>query len=112
MGKLAQYQPQDLKSVIKKPEDIAHKAAKILKDEKVDPDVRRIAAEALGNLGAAGAKYASDIAKILKDENVDADVRHNAAEALGNIKKLEIKEVFVVLNYVYEPNTPDIQNTW
>ncbi|PHM06346.1 PBS lyase, partial [Nostoc sp. 'Peltigera malacea cyanobiont' DB3992] len=50
-NKLAEYDLKDLKSLGKKPEDIAQKAAKILKDKSVDNDVRRGAAEALGNLG-------------------------------------------------------------
>lgn len=67
--KLTEYKPQDLKLVVKKPEDIAQKAANILKDEKVN-----------------------------------AYVRSSAAIALGNIRKLELEEVVVVLNNVYEPN--------
>ncbi len=82
---LAKYEPQDLKAVLKKPEDIAQKAANILKDEKVDSDVRSSAAEALGNLGEAGAKYAPDLFNILKDEKVDLYVRSRAAGALGNL---------------------------
>ncbi|RCJ27134.1 PBS lyase [Nostoc minutum NIES-26] len=82
--KLVEYNLKDLKSLVKKPEDIAEKAAKIFKDEKVDANVRSSAAVALGNLGDAAAKYVPDILNILKDEKVDAYVRRNAAEALGN----------------------------
>ncbi|MFN6476890.1 MAG: PBS lyase, partial [Nostoc sp. DedQUE07] len=46
---LATYELKDLKTVIKKPEDIAQKVANILKDEKVDSNVRGRAAEALSN---------------------------------------------------------------
>lgn len=71
LAKLATYQPQDLKPpVVKKPEDIAQKAAKILKDDKVDVNVRSYAAAALDNLGTAGAKYAPDILNFLKDDKV------------------------------------------
>ncbi|MBX9255159.1 HEAT repeat domain-containing protein, partial [Desmonostoc muscorum CCALA 125] len=35
LDKLVEYNLKDLKSLVKKPEDIAEKAAKILKDEKV-----------------------------------------------------------------------------
>ncbi|WP_017744034.1 HEAT repeat domain-containing protein [Scytonema hofmannii] len=77
---------------------------KILNDEKVDANVRGEAARALGNLGPSAAKYIPDLVKILKDEKVDADVRRSAARALGNIRRLELEEVFVILNYVYEPN--------
>ncbi|MBN3960976.1 HEAT repeat domain-containing protein, partial [Nostoc sp. NMS8] len=68
---LAEYELKDLKTVVKKPEDIAQKIAKILKDEKVDFRVRSSAVETLGNLGQAAAQYIPDIAKILKDEKVD-----------------------------------------
>ncbi|MCC5656572.1 HEAT repeat domain-containing protein [Nostoc sp. XA010] len=82
LDKLVEYDLKDLKSLVKKPEDIAEKAAKILKDEKVDADVRSSAASALGNLGNAAAKYLPDILNILKDEKVDAYVRSGAASAL------------------------------
>jgi HEAT repeat protein len=85
LQKLGEYKPQDLKTVVKKPEEIAQKAANFLKDEKVDDFVRYRAAEALGNLGEAGAKYAPEILNFLKDEKVDSDVRYGAAEALGNL---------------------------
>ncbi|MHC5610893.1 MAG: hypothetical protein ACYTXA_07710 [Nostoc sp.] len=49
-NKLVEYDLKDLKSLGKKPEDIAQKAAKILKDKTVDSIVRRGAAEALGKI--------------------------------------------------------------
>ena len=55
----------------------------ILKDEKVDANVRASAASALGNLGANAAKYVPDLDNILKDEKVDANVRASAASALA-----------------------------
>ncbi|WP_442944133.1 HEAT repeat domain-containing protein [Nostoc sp.] len=102
---LGEYNLKDLKSVGKKPEEIAQKAAKILKDEKVSPDVRSGAAVALGNLGSAAANYVPDILNFLKDEKVDANLRSRAAVALGKIRKLELKEVIVILNNVYEPGS-------
>nr|MDZ8283293.1 PBS lyase [Nostoc sp. ChiSLP01] len=81
---LLEYNLKDLKSFSKKPEEIAQKAAKILKDEKVDAYVRRSAASALGNLGDAAAKYVPDILNFLKDQKVDAKVRYDAASALDN----------------------------
>ncbi|MBH8556406.1 PBS lyase, partial [Nostocaceae cyanobacterium CENA357] len=81
LDKLVEYDLKDLKSPVKKPEDIAEKAAKILKDEKVSAGVRSSAASALGNLGDAATKYVPDIANILKDEKVDAFVRSDAASA-------------------------------
>jgi HEAT repeat protein len=84
--------------------------ANFLNDENVN--VRGAAAAALGNLGAAGAKYVPDILAILKDEKVSEYTRQDAAVALGNIRKLEVKEVLLVLSNVYEPNSPEIQNNW
>ncbi|MDZ8096451.1 MAG: PBS lyase, partial [Nostoc sp. DedQUE05] len=55
--KLAAYELKDLKTVVKKPEDIAQKVANILKDEKVDLSVRRSAAVALSNFGQVAAQY-------------------------------------------------------
>ncbi|MEH2173892.1 MAG: PBS lyase, partial [Nostoc sp.] len=70
-NKLAEYVLKDLKSLGKKPEDFAQKAAKILKDKTVDSNVRFSAASALGNLGEAAKPYVKDIADILKDKSVD-----------------------------------------
>ncbi|MFB2978381.1 HEAT repeat domain-containing protein, partial [Microseira sp. BLCC-F43] len=83
--------------------------ANILKDEKVDVNVRYYAAQALGNLGEAAKPYVKDIANILKDEKVDVNVRSSAAEALGNIRKLELNEVVVVLDRVYERNQQNVK---
>ncbi|MBD1906451.1 HEAT repeat domain-containing protein [Trichocoleus sp. FACHB-832] len=82
---LASYEPQDLKAVVKKPEDIVRKAANILKDQKMDASVRSRAAEALGNLGETAKPYIPDLLNILKDQKVDASVRGSAAEAIGNL---------------------------
>lgn len=84
LDKLREYDLKNLKSLVKKPEDIAEKAANILKDEKVDPIVRSSAVRALRNMReAATNKYLPEILNFLKDENVDSRVRSNAAEALG-----------------------------
>jgi HEAT repeat protein len=83
--KLNEYDLKNWPSVVEKPENIAQKAAKILKDKSVDSDVRGSAAVALGNLGEAAKPYVKDIADILKDTSVDSDVRSSAAGALGNL---------------------------
>jgi HEAT repeat protein len=80
-----------------------------LKDEKVNASVRGGAADALGNLGEAAVPYIKDIADILKDEKVNASVRRGAAYGLGNIRKLELNEVVVVLNTIYEPNLDNFE---
>ncbi|MEH1791262.1 hypothetical protein [Nostoc sp.] len=49
--KFNEYDLKNLKLVVQKPEDIAQKAAKILKDKTVESPVRSRAASALGNLG-------------------------------------------------------------
>ncbi len=74
--------------------------ANILKDEKVDADVRRGAASALDNLGGAGAKYAPDILNFLKDEKVSAYVRGNAASALDNLGGAGAKYAPDILNFL------------
>ncbi|MGB3419194.1 MAG: HEAT repeat domain-containing protein [Dolichospermum sp.] len=83
--KLNEYDLKNWPSVVEKPENIAQKAAKILKDKSVDSDVRGSAAYALGNLGEAAKPYVKDIADIFKDKSVDSDVRGSAAYALGNL---------------------------
>ncbi|MDZ8096452.1 MAG: HEAT repeat domain-containing protein, partial [Nostoc sp. DedQUE05] len=83
---------------------------KFLKDEKVDSDVRSSAAEALSKFGQAAAQYIPEILKILKDEKVASYVRGSAAEALANIRKLELKEVVVILNNIYEPGNSEYLN--
>ncbi len=98
LNKLVEYNLKDLKSFSNKSEEIAQKAAKILKDEKVDANVRYGAASALGNLGDAAAKYVPDIANFLKDEKVDANVRSRAAVALGNLGDAAAKYVPDILN--------------
>ncbi|MFN6515951.1 MAG: HEAT repeat domain-containing protein [Nostoc sp. CreGUA01] len=110
LDKLVEYELKDLKSLVKKPEEIAQKAANILKDQNVDPDVRRSAAQALSNFGEAAAQYIPEIANILKDENVDRDVRRSAAVALEKIRKLEVKEVVVILNNFYERGDSEYLN--
>lgn len=110
LEKLVEYNLKDLKSFGKKPEEIAKKVAKFLKNEKVNPGIRSSAAEALSNFGQAAAEYIPEILKFLKDENVDPDVRRSAAEALEKIRKLEVKEVVVILNNFYEPGNSEYLN--
>ncbi|MEH2364839.1 HEAT repeat domain-containing protein [Nostoc sp.] len=106
LDKLVEYNLKDLKSLVKKPEDIAEKAAKILKDEKVPASVRSGAAVALGNLGDAAAKYVPDIANILKDKKVDASVRNSAAEALGKLGDAAAKYVPDIANILKDEKVP------
>ncbi|MBW4425167.1 MAG: HEAT repeat domain-containing protein [Nostoc desertorum CM1-VF14] len=100
LDKLVEYDLKDLKSVGKKPENFAQKAAKILKDKSVDSSVCSSAAKALGNLGEAAKPYVKDIADILKDKSVDSIVRSGAAEALGNLgeaAKPYVKDILDIL---------------
>ncbi|MEH2452598.1 HEAT repeat domain-containing protein, partial [Nostoc sp.] len=106
LDQLVKYNLKDLKSLGKKPEDIARKAAKILKDEKVPANVRYGAVVALGNLGQAAANYVPDIAKILKDEKVDAYVRYDAAVALGNLGQAAANYVPDILNFLKDEKVP------
>jgi HEAT repeat protein len=98
--KLAEYEAKDLKAVLKKPEDIAQKAANFLKDEKVDAYIRGSAASALGKLGEAGAKYAPEILNFLKDEKVDAYIRDSAASALGKLGEAGAKYAPEIFNFL------------
>ncbi|NER49221.1 MAG: HEAT repeat domain-containing protein [Symploca sp. SIO1A3] len=82
---LAKYKWQDLKTVVKKPEDLAKKVADIFKDEKESSGVRSRAAEALGNFGEAAKPYIPDIANLLTDQQLDSNIRSSAAVALGNL---------------------------
>ncbi|MEH2352053.1 HEAT repeat domain-containing protein [Nostoc sp.] len=94
------YDLKNLKLVVQKPEDIAQKVFNILKDKTVDPYVRFIAAEALGNLGEAAKPYVKDTLDFLKDKSVDPRVRFIAAEALGNLgeaAKPYIKDILDIL---------------
>ncbi|MFB2976457.1 HEAT repeat domain-containing protein, partial [Microseira sp. BLCC-F43] len=97
---LLKYESQDLKSVLKKPEDIAQKAADFLKDENADVNVRRSAAQALGNLGEAAKPYVKDILDFLKDENADVNVRRSAAQALGNLGEAAKPYVKDILDFL------------
>ena len=85
LSKLGDYESQDLKAVLKKPEYIAHKAVILLKDKSVDYNVRSSAAVALGKLGSAATPYVKDLLDILKDKSVDSDDRSYVAVALGNL---------------------------
>ncbi|MEH1958155.1 HEAT repeat domain-containing protein, partial [Nostoc sp.] len=100
LDKLVEYDLKDLKSLGKKPEDIAQKAAKILKEKSADSNVRSSAASALGNLGEAAKPYVKDILDILKDKTVDSNVRSGAASALGNLgeaAKPYVKDILDIL---------------
>ncbi|UKO99403.1 HEAT repeat domain-containing protein [Nostoc sp. UHCC 0870] len=83
-----------------KPEAIAMKAAKILKDKSVDSTVRRGAAVALGNLGEAAKPYVKDILDFLKDKSVDSTVRRGAAVALGNLGEAAKPYVKDILDFL------------
>ena len=85
LSELARYEAKDLQPLLKKPEDVAQKAARLLKDKSVSSDVRDSAARALGNLGDAAKPHLKEIFNLIKDESVDSYVRGSAARALGNL---------------------------
>jgi len=96
LSRLAKYEAKDLKAILKKPEDVAKKAAKLFNDKSVDLGVRGSAAKALGKMNYAAKPYVQDIADILKDKSVGSEVRSIAAYALGNmgdIAKPDIKDI-------------------
>ena len=98
--KLNEYDLKNWPSVVEKPENIAQKAAKILKDKSVDYNVRYGAAKALGNLGEVAKPYVKDIADILKDKSVDSFVRQGAAYALGNLGEAAKPYVKDILDFL------------
>jgi HEAT repeat protein len=100
LKQLAEYELKNLKTVFKKPEDIAEKAAKILKDKSVDSNVRFRAALALGKLGELAKPYIKDIANIFKDKTVDEYVRGGAALALGKLGELAKPYVKDILEFL------------
>ncbi len=69
--------------------------------------VRGNVAVALSKFGQAATQYIPDILNILKDEKVNSRFRIIAPEALANIRKLELKEVVVILNNIYEPGNSE-----
>jgi HEAT repeat protein len=75
-----------------------------LKDENVSTDSRARGAQALVNLGEVAKPYVKDIADFLKNDKVDTNVRDKVTYALANIRKLEVNEIVVILNNVYQPN--------
>ena len=85
LSELARYEAKDLQPLLKKPDDVAQKAAKLLKNESVNWYIRSNAIDALGYLGDAAKPYVKDIVDILKDKSVDSNVRSSAASALGNL---------------------------
>ncbi|BAY97772.1 hypothetical protein NIES37_17170 [Tolypothrix tenuis PCC 7101] len=98
--KLGGYDLKNLKLVFQKPEDIALKAGKLLKDKSVNSNVRASAAEALSHLGEAAKPYVKDILNFLKDKSVDSTVRYGAAVALGNLgeaAKPYVKDIVDIL---------------
>ncbi|MBE9116758.1 HEAT repeat domain-containing protein [Lusitaniella coriacea LEGE 07157] len=100
LRKLAEYETEDLLPLLEQPEEIAQKAATLLKDESVDSNIRSSAARVLGDLGEAGAKYAPDILNFLKDESVDSNIRSSAARVLGDLGEAGAKYAPDILNFL------------
>jgi HEAT repeat protein len=97
-NKLGEYDFKKLNQ--QQAEKIAKKAVNLLKNEKVDDNVRYSAASALGNLGNLPKPYVQDILAIVKDKKVDDNVRIDAAVALsnlGNVAKPYVEEIAAIL---------------
>ncbi|WP_375477765.1 HEAT repeat domain-containing protein, partial [uncultured Nostoc sp.] len=105
---LGEYNLQNLKLVVHKPENIAQKVFNILKDKTVEKDVRAGAAEALGNLGEAAKPYVKNIADILKDKTVDSTFRSSAAVALGNLGEAAKPYVKDILDFLKDKTVDSI----
>jgi PBS lyase HEAT-like repeat len=100
LSKLTEYDAKDLKSVLKKPEAIAQKAANLLKDQAQNSSVRDSAAEALGNLGDAAKPFIPEIANLLKDQAQNSSVRGSAAVSLGNFGDAAKPFIPEILNFI------------
>ncbi|MGB6298706.1 MAG: HEAT repeat domain-containing protein [Rivularia sp. (in: cyanobacteria)] len=97
-NKLGEYDFKKLNQ--QQAEKIAKKAVNLLKNEKVDDNVRYSATSALGNLGNLPKPYVQDILAIVKDKKVDDNVRIDAAVALsnlGNVAKPYVEEIAAIL---------------
>ncbi|NES22077.1 MAG: HEAT repeat domain-containing protein [Symploca sp. SIO3E6] len=100
LEQLAEYEWQDLKAVVKKPEALAKKVAGILKNEKVDSGVRGSAAVALSKFGEAAKSHIPEILNFLKNEQVDSSIRRRAAEALGNFGEAAESHIPDIINFL------------
>ncbi len=100
LSQLAEYEAKDLKPLLKKPDDVAEKVAKLFKNQSVDLQVRNSAARALGNLGDAAKPYVEEIVDILKDKSLDSEVRGSAAFALGNMGDIAKPYIKDILDFV------------
>ncbi|MBE9104173.1 HEAT repeat domain-containing protein [Nostoc cf. edaphicum LEGE 07299] len=76
--------------------------ADILKDKTVESSVRSVAAQALGNLGEAAKPYFKDILDFLKEKTVNNDGRYRVASALGKIEQLNLNNIVVILDSIYD----------
>lgn len=65
------------------PDKLLRDVAALLRDPSWQ--IKQAAAEALGNMGAAGAAHAKDVAALLRDPNTPLETKHLAAEALGRM---------------------------
>ncbi len=99
---LAKYKWQDLKAMVKKPEDLTKKAVALLKDEEVDTDARGSAAKALSKLGQTAELYIPDILNFLQDEKVEKDVRRDTADALKNFGQTAEPYIPKIINFLQD----------
>ena len=98
LSNLSEYDAKGLKSILKKPEAIAQKAASLLKDKSQDASVRVSAASALGNLGDAAKPFILDLANIFKGKSRDISVLVSASSALGNLGDAAKSSIPNILN--------------
>lgn len=74
---------------------------KIISNKKLNLQVRYYTAQAFENTGEAGAKYIPDFLQFIKNEE-DERIRRHILDALKNIRQLELKEITIILNLIYE----------
>lgn len=85
LNQLGRYETQELKATLKKPEDVAQRAIKLLTGKNVELEVRRNAVGALKNLGDAAKPYLKDMLELVKDTSFDPGLRYSTLEVFGSL---------------------------
>ncbi|MEO0967195.1 MAG: HEAT repeat domain-containing protein, partial [Cyanobacteria bacterium J06639_18] len=100
LNQLGRYETQELKATLKKPEDVAQTAIKLLTGKNVELEVRRNAVGALKNLGDAAKPYLKDMLELVKDTSFDPGLRYSTLEvfgSLGSAAKPYVKDIADIL---------------
>ncbi|MDJ0660714.1 MAG: HEAT repeat domain-containing protein [Crocosphaera sp.] len=99
------YEPD--KSIIKCKEKSINLLIDTLQNKDQNPDVRRSAADALGEIKSSSLQVLDSLVNVVADKSDDYDVRIIAADALGKIKSSSPKVLDSLVNVVADTNNPD-----